>query len=102
MHGPLGLHKAANGWADLCPASKFVEGSSPEALLKSPGNALPPNFSLHSSYHLTCSDEVNHYHRLHPSCATSQERILPSMASADELKALGNKAIAAKNFDEAM
>jgi hypothetical protein len=24
------------------------------------------------------------------------------MASADELKALGNKAIAAKNFDEAM
>jgi hypothetical protein len=86
-----------------CPASKFIERPC-GTVAQSPGNkASFSSLGLLCLLRSTTASKIvqNVQHIESGLCVLSDQSSL-SMASADELKALGNKAIAAKDFDEAM
>lgn len=64
--------------------------------------------ALSHLFPITRYPHSSHTHKNSTNCSSFQQltlprsRILSTMSTADELKALGNKAIAEKNFDEAV
>lgn len=113
--GPSLCRGAGTGIQRLAPLAEVqtpvaIEPSSfTEVNLQSVGFCcLDFTNALSHLFPITRYPHSSHTHKNSTNCSSFQQltlprsRILSTMSTADELKALGNKAIAEKNFDEAV